>query len=113
MEEIEELRKRMLKKLQDKDLSGMSLGTKRKPYVLEGNFNILDLSGTKGYVEINTNFTNLVDASNAEGLVLTLKGKFHRVDGSGGKIKIISTEAYVDILDLSKSQEASLDDIAE
>lgn len=97
----------MLRRMENKDLSGCSFGTKGRPLILRGNFNRLDLSGGKGYIEIHSEFSNLIDASEAKGLILTLVGKFNIVDISGGKVKVNASEAEINILDASGSEEFS------
>jgi hypothetical protein len=90
---------RYLGRLESRDFSGLVLGTKRGPYVIKGNYNRIDLSESKGYVKISSEFTNLVDASGAKGLFLVLEGKFNIVDASGGKIKVDREKAEINVFD--------------
>ena len=97
--------------LKQRHLSEATLGSKKEPVKVKGNFNRVDLSGATGHVLIVSDFTNLVDASNAQGLVLILEGNFNIVDSSGGKIKIHKEEAEINIEDPSGSEEVQLEDI--
>ena len=101
---MEELWRR-LGKLESLDLSESVLGSKESPYVIEGIFNKLDLTEAKGYVVIKSQFTNILDASNAELDHLALEGHFNVIDLSHSKIgRLDRSRANINFIDTSGSQ---------
>ncbi len=90
----------VLRRLESRDYSEARLGTKEKPFIIEGNFNRIDLSKASGWVTIK-GFVNILDASNAQDLHLELVGKFNFVDLSGAKVELNRKKAEINIFDAS------------